>query len=168
MTALGTEAMVRMGELQVSRDAGDVLVTIGLGSCIGLALIDRTRPLAGLAHIVLPKSGHDGEAPAAKFADLAVPALLGQLTGLGAIAARLDAVLVGGAQMFSFGSSPTLDIGRRNEEATRAALAEAGIAVRAAATGGSKGRTIRVHVDSGRVLVNEPGSAEVEVYGGAR
>ncbi len=29
--------MVRMGELAVSAAAGDVLVSLGLGSCIGLA-----------------------------------------------------------------------------------------------------------------------------------
>ena len=33
--------MVRMGELAASAVAGDVLVSLGLGSCIGLALVDR-------------------------------------------------------------------------------------------------------------------------------
>ena len=36
------ETMVRMGELAFSACAGDVLVSLGLGSCIGLALLDRS------------------------------------------------------------------------------------------------------------------------------
>ena len=153
-----------MGELVVSRAPGQVLASIGLGSCIGLVLFERTRPIAGLAHIMLPASNGDTNAPAGKFADRAVPALLTELSKIGATATKLEAVLVGGARMFSFGSSEALDIGRRNEEATRAELQRAGISVRAAATGGSKGRTVRVHVDSRLVTVKEPGAAELELY----
>lgn len=156
--------MVRMGELSVSRTPGHVLSSIGLGSCIGLVLVETTRPLAGLAHIMLPASNLDPEAPIGKFADKAVPALLEKLAALGARRTSIEAVLVGGAQMFSFGSSTTLDIGRRNEEATRVALGHAGIEVRAAATGGRSGRTVRVCVETGRVTVKEPGTPEVELF----
>ena len=38
-TATATDVMVRMGELAASASAGDVLVCVGLGSCIGLALV---------------------------------------------------------------------------------------------------------------------------------
>ena len=50
------ETMVRMGELAASAVADDVLVSLGLGSCIGLALIDKRVGVAGLAHVVLPAS----------------------------------------------------------------------------------------------------------------
>ena len=50
----------------------------------------------------------------------------------------LKAVLVGGAQMFSLGSSAAMDIGVRNEAAVRAALATERIPVVAAEVGGSK------------------------------
>ena len=158
------EAMVRMGELFVSRTPGQVLASIGLGSCIGLVLVEASRPLAGLAHIMLPSSNGDLEAPAGKFADRAVPALVAEMAAIGAAASRLEAILVGGARMFSFGASDSLDIGRRNEEATRAELDRLGISVRAAATGGAKGRTVRVHVDSRLITVKEPGTAEVELF----
>ena len=46
--------MIRMGELATSTDRGAVLAAIGLGSCVGLALIDRGAGVAGLAHIMLP------------------------------------------------------------------------------------------------------------------
>ncbi len=164
MSETPPEAMVRMGELCVSQTSGHVLASIGLGSCIGLVLVEASRPLAGLAHIMLPSSNGDLGAPAGKFADRAVPALVAEMAKIGAVASRLEAILVGGARMFSFGSSETLDIGRRNEEATRAELGRLGISIRAAATGGSKGRTVRVHVHSRLVTVKEPGAAEVELF----
>ena len=42
-----TETMVRMGELALSSNPGDVLVSIGLGSCIGLALLDSALVVEG-------------------------------------------------------------------------------------------------------------------------
>lgn len=171
MTEEAEETVVRMGELSVSRTPGHVLASIGLGSCIGLVLVETARPLAGLAHIVLPSSSGGREAAAGKFADRAVPALLEQMASIGALRCGLRAVLVGGAQMFSLESSSSLDVGRRNEQAAREALTRAGVSVCAAATGGSQGRTVRVYVDSGVVTVKEPGADEVELFsraGGAR
>lgn len=156
--------MVRMGELSVSRTPGHVLASIGLGSCIGLVLLEASRPFAGLAHIVLPTSNERSDAAVGKFADSAVPALLEKMASIGAPRSSLQAVLVGGAQMFALGSASSLDIGRRNELAVREALTHAGLSVHAAATGGNKGRTVRVYVDRGLVTVREPGAAEVELF----
>jgi chemotaxis protein CheD len=165
VTAVGDIA-VRMGELAVSSTRGDVLVSLGLGSCIGLALVDQRRGIAGLAHIMLPEA-IPGGGPAGKFADLAVPELLKQTTALGTTRTVLKAVLVGGAQMFSLGKGSGLDIGGRNESAVRALLAAQRIPVVASATGGSKGRTIRV-IPGGAVLSKEAGGAEIELMPGVR
>lgn len=158
----GGEQMVGIGELAVSTAPDHVLLALGLGSCIGLVVVDSTRPYAGLAHIMLPDSQGATTAPAAKFADRAVPALIEAMTAAGALRSRMQAVLVGGAQMFRFGAG-VLDVGRRNEEATRRALAKAGLDVVAAATGGTTGRTVRVHAAGGTVVVKEAGGAEVEL-----
>ena len=157
------ETMVRMGEYAVS-GAGEVLVSIGLGSCIGLALIDPAREIAGLAHVMLPTSLEGSDATQlGKYADTALPALLADLLALGARRARLDAVLVGGAQMFAFGKN-SLDVGSRNEAAARAALVSARLPVRAAAVGGSTGRTVRVHPSTGIVTVKSAGVPETELF----
>jgi chemotaxis protein CheD len=134
---------VRMGELAVSGVVGDELVAIGLGSCIGLALVDRAANVAGLAHVVLPESQGKTE-PKAKFADLAVPDLTERLLAAGAVKRRLEAVLIGGARMFSVGAS--LDIGARNAEAVRDALGKAGIRIHSEEVGGNRGRTARIIV----------------------
>ena len=158
-TATATDVVVRMGELAASASAGDVLVCVGLGSCIGLALVCRRGRACGLAHIVLPdSSGREADRPA-KFAERAVPALIAALGPHGVRPDSLDAVLVGGAQMFS--TSTGMEIGARNEAAVRAELLRAGIPVMATATAGSVGRTVRVHVATGTVTVREAGAKEM-------
>jgi chemotaxis protein CheD len=165
MTA-GTEIAVRMGEIAVSSNPGDVLIALGLGSCIGLALVDQRRGIAGLAHVMLPEAMAAG-GPEGKFADRAVPELVEQTTALGTSRPMLKAVLVGGAQMFSLGASGALEIGVRNDSAVREALANERIPVVAADTGGSNGRTIRV-IPGGPVLSKAAGGAEIELMPGVR
>ena len=151
-----------MGEIVVSAQAGAELVALGLGSCIGLAMVDRVARLAGLAHIVLPES-RDAHRTPGKFADLAVPELIRRLRQLGGMPDRFEAALVGGAKMFELEGG--LDVGARNEQAVRVALAQAGIAVRAARTGGQQGRTMRVDVASGTVTVRAARAAPIVLLG---
>jgi chemotaxis protein CheD len=158
-------ASARMGEMVVSAVSGDELVALGLGSCIGLALIDRAAGVAGLAHVVLPDSG-SADGPAGKFADLAVPELLAQMRRAGAIERRLEAVLVGGARMFEM--SGGLDIGSRNEKAVRSALTIARVQVRAATTGGNQGRTVRVIAGESVVTVKVAGGQTVTLFDGSK
>ena len=159
------ETMVRMGELAASAVADDVLVSLGLGSCIGLALLDRRAGVAGLAHVVLPVSTGNASAGAYKFADFAVPELISRVIGAGGRRQMLEAVLVGGASMFAV-STTTLEVGQRNEAAVREQLAEQRIKVVAAETGGARGRTVRVHVGTNQVTVREAGSKEFTLVPG--
>lgn len=155
-----------MGELAVSAEPGDELVTIGLGSCIGVAVLDRARAVAAMAHVMLPDASAEREAPAGKYADRAIPALVAAAEELGARRVRLEAVIVGGAQMFSAAVGSALDVGSRNEAAVKAALAQARIPLRAQQTGGGRGRTMRVHVAPALVTVKEAGGIEQELWSG--
>ena len=154
--------MVRMGELAASAASADVLASLGLGSCIGLALVDRQAGVAGLAHIVLPgSSGHAAAQNPLKFADLAVPELIDRVDRLGA--RKLEAVLVGGASMFAAASG--LEVGQRNEAAVREQLKARRIRIAAHQTGGNRGRTIRVHLDEMRVTSRETGGTDTTLIG---
>jgi len=55
-----SELVVRMGEIAATQHAGDVLVGLGLGSCIGLVIVDDRGPVAAMAHVVLPESNGNG------------------------------------------------------------------------------------------------------------
>ena len=52
---MGQVIKVGMADLNICK-APDVLTTIGLGSCIGIALYDPVTKISGLAHIMLPDS----------------------------------------------------------------------------------------------------------------
>jgi chemotaxis protein CheD len=158
------EISVRMGELATSADPDTVLVSIGLGSCIGLALVDAAARVAGLAHIMLPGPGDTAGRAPGTFADTAVPALLDAVLAAGARRMGLNAVIVGGAQMF--GGAGGMQVGARNEEAVRAALREVRLPVVAAETGGASGRTIRVRLDGDvRVTARAAGGPENVLLG---
>ncbi len=152
-----------MGMMAVCRDTDDELYALGLGSCIGLAVVDRSAKVAGLAHIVLPEAGESQEeGEPGKFADRAVPELVFRMRLAGASPRRLEAVLVGGARMFATGE---LDIGARNTTAVQEALEALGVKVHASATGGTLGRSIRVRAASGTVSMKEVGGEAVVLLG---
>jgi chemotaxis protein CheD len=143
-----------MGEMVVSNNPTEELVALGLGSCIGLAIVDPSAGVAGLAHIVLPESNERVD-QVGKFADTAVPELIAQMRRAGGIERRFEAAIAGGARMFEM--SGGLDIGSRNEAAVRAAMAEARIAIKAAKTGGNTGHTVKISVGDLLVTVRSAG-----------
>lgn len=158
-----SDLMARMGELCASGTVGDQLVALGLGSCIGLVLLDRRKGVAGLAHIVLPASDGHKELNPFKFADKAVPELIRQVTARGGRKPMFEAILVGGASMFA-GAGSTLEVGVRNAAAVREALAKERIRIHAEDTGGTKGRTVRVDPATGIVTVRKAGSKDEQLY----
>jgi chemotaxis protein CheD len=147
----------------VSADPSDELVALGLGSCIGLAIVDPSAGVAGLAHIVLPESG-DKVDQMGKFADTAVPELIARMRRAGAAERRFEVAMCGGARMFEMTGG--LDIGSRNEAAVRAALTAARVPVRAAQTGGNQGRTVKVSVSDCHVTVRVAGRPAVTLLEG--
>jgi len=150
---VGEVRRVGMADLAAGRDPV-VLVTIGLGSCVGVALYDDQAKVGGLAHIMLPQANGLPVTNPAKFADTALPLLVKKMEELGADPRRLTAKIAGGAQMFQL-AQPTemMRIGERNTEAVLSWLRVAGIRVVAQDTGGSWGRTIELDTSTGELRV---------------
>ena len=66
---MGQMIKVGMADLKICK-APDALTTIGLGSCIGIALYDPMSKVSGLAHVMLPDSTQiKNNSVIAKFAD---------------------------------------------------------------------------------------------------
>jgi chemotaxis protein CheD len=148
----GRELIVRVADLKVGGPE-DVLVTIGLGSCIAIVLYDATARVGGLAHVLLPSPALSRrEKNPAKCPQTAVPLLLEQMARLGASPRRITARIAGGASMFAALSAPgTVNMGERNVVATRDALMSHGIPLVAQDVGADYGRTVRFHVADGQV-----------------
>jgi chemotaxis protein CheD len=157
------EIFVGMGDVAVTADSNHVLTTIGLGSCVGVALLDPQRHTIGLAHVIFPKAPKPDVDEPGRYADTAVATLLAALARLGSANANLAAVLVGGARMFSFGRSVEPDVGATNLAAIEQALDAARVPIRARATGGAIGRSLRVHAGEAVVSLRE-GREDCELY----
>lgn len=154
----GDEALeqvpVRIGEVRVAGDRS-LLFTLGLGSCVAVALYDAEVRLGGLAHAMLPRPERSHrEAPPGRFAATAVPLLVEMLEAAGAARGRLRARLAGGASMFpELLETDGLQLGRRNVEAAREALHGLGIAVDGEEVLGTWGRSVFLRTVDGALLV---------------
>jgi chemotaxis protein CheD len=151
---------IGLGHWAVAQGDGR-LACLGLGSCVAVVLDDRQARVGGMIHVVLPTPAlsRDHSNPA-RFAETAVPLLIGEVVRAGAVRGRLRARLAGGASLFAALTAPgTVQIGQRNVNACRTALAAAGIDVVAAAVGGELGRSVWYDVASGIVTVRSVGHA---------
>jgi len=152
--------VVGMADLKVAKHP-DKLTTLGLGSCVGITLFDRTKKIGGLAHCMLPTyKGFEGQ-NIAKFVDSAVIELINQMVRIGASRSSLVAKIAGGAHMFGGSqNSDMLRIGERNAASGLAILKQLSIPVQANDTGGTYGRTIELDIDTGALKIRAVGAGE--------
>ena len=149
---------VGMEDLNTVKAPG-ILTTLGLGSCVGIALYDKTNKIAGLVHAMLPSSKEiRNNENKAKFVDTGIELLIEKMVREGAKKSNLTAKITGGSQMFSFNSSSNiLNIGERNVIATKKKLQELKIRIISEDTGGNYGRTIELNAEDGSLLVKTIG-----------
>ncbi len=165
LTAEARRVSVGIGQLAVSRDPNEVLIAYGLGSCVGISCYDPEAKVAALAHILLPSS--EGKRPddrePARFADTGIDTLLQRLLEAGAVKRRLIVKLAGGAAVLGAANAEKFKIGVRNAEAITERLKHHGIRVAASDLGGTRGRTMEVHVATGKTFVRTAASPASEL-----
>lgn len=137
----------------------DKLTTLGLGSCVGIALYDSSTKICGLAHIMLPDSTQiRNNENRAKFADTGIRDLISQMISAGASKTRLVAKIAGGAQMFAVSDkSDFMRVGEKNVSAVKQVLAAEGIRIVAEDTGLNYGRTVEIDSADGRYMIRAVG-----------
>ena len=161
---MSDEIRVGIADLNVTSSPNS-LITVGLGSCIGITLYDKIKKNGGLLHIMLPDSTQFSNVPNPfKFADLGVPILLKQILDMGSQKRDIVAKIAGGASMFNFSDkSMIMDIGNRNGIAVKKALEELKIPLLGEDTGGNKGRTVIFNTESGSVQIRTVGLGIKEI-----
>lgn len=152
---------VGMADLKVCL-APDSITTLGLGSCVGIAIRDPINKVGGLAHVMLPDSTAIRQNNnIAKFADTGIAELVRLMEQNGAVRKRMVAKIAGGAQMFAFqNKSDLVRVGDRNVEATKQKLKELNIPILAEDTGDSYGRTVIFHPETGDFVIRAVGKPE--------
>lgn len=151
---------VGMADLKVCPHP-NAITTLGLGSCVGIALYDPVTKVAGLAHVMLPDSTQiRNNENKAKFADTGIRELVEKMANAGANRTRLVAKIAGGAQMFAFQNSSNSDmvrVGERNVEATKKTLKALNIRLLAEDTGLNYGRTVEFYSENGDFVIKSVG-----------
>jgi chemotaxis protein CheD len=128
-----------------------ILSISGLGSCVGLALMDVVSRIGGLAHIVLPdsKEGKDALKWPGKYADIAVRKLVERMLSMGSQALFLRAKLVGGANVCTSGGFD----GSRNISRVRTELSAIPIEIIAEELGFRLSRSMKFDTGNGKITV---------------
>lgn len=161
---MGEVIKVGMADLKICISP-DSITTLGLGSCVGIALRDPVTKIGGLAHIMLPDStAIRNQTNIYKFADTGIDELVRLMVEKGASKQRMVAKIAGGAQMFAFqNKSDLVRVGERNVEATKSKLKELGIKILAEDTGNSYGRTVIFYPETGDYYIRAVGKSETVI-----
>ncbi len=150
--------VVGVGDLQVSGDPADSIVTYSLGSCIGLCIYDPVAHVGGLLHYMLPDSKISPEKAATNpymFADTGIPILFRQAYALGAVKGRITVRAAGGAQILD--AAGLFNIGKRNILEMRKILWQNGVMLGPSELGGSVNRTVTLEVSTGEIVLKTSG-----------
>lgn len=155
---------VGMADLNICKSP-DGITTLGLGSCVGVALRDPTTKIGGLLHAMLPDSTViKNNTCVEKFVDSGLDELVKRMVKAGANRARLEAKLAGGAQMFAFQrNSDLVKVGERNAEAARKKLRAMHIRLLAEDTGLNYGRTVIYYPETGIYVIKAVGKPEKSI-----
>jgi chemotaxis protein CheD len=113
------------------------LVGTILGSCVAVCLWDRRLRFGGMNHFVLPVQPAT-EAPSVRFGDVAIPALVEGMIGLGSAVEDLQAKVFGGASVL-VAAAGGVSVGRRNLKLAVAELRRRRIPIVAGRLAGDQG-----------------------------
>ncbi len=157
---MGSKKMVvvGVGNMLTSKDPQTMLVTLSLGSCIGVVVYDPVHHVGGMLHAMLPNSFANQDRAVARpfmFVDTGLPALLNAIYSLGGSKERLTVTIAGGAQFVT--RSPMFNIGERNTASVKDLLLNIGISAHIVECGGHYSRTLRLDLASGGLTLDAPG-----------
>ncbi len=152
--------MIRVGmaDYKICRSPQKIS-TLGLGSCLGVVLYDKTTKICGMAHVMMPDSTKISKnSNRMKFVDTCIADMYEEILAAGARKTSLVAKIAGGAKMFSYQSNNShLNIGEQNIEAVRQLLAQWNIPIIAEDVGSNYGRTIEFNSATGELVIKSVG-----------
>ena len=155
----GTGQLVKIGLARYRvGEAPMRMMTMALGSCLGIVLYDPGTAIGALAHVMHPSRERlRNQGSRAKFVDSAVSMMIDKMIRRGARKMSIVAKIFGGARMFEPkpGVPGVLQIGAENVAAAREELEAQRIPIVAEHVGGTRGRTILFDVSDGSVVLRD-------------
>lgn len=156
--------IVGVADCRVSSCPEDVLITHALGSCLGIVAYDGRAVVGGLLHVMMPLSEINPEKAQLNpymFVDTGFQCLLDEMEQQGAARKRMRIIVAGGASVHK-STGDRFAIGKRNFVVFKRMMWSEGLLITAEDVGGQRARTMRLYLDSGRVVVSS-GSEEWEL-----
>jgi chemotaxis protein CheD len=153
--------VVNVGDMVVSQDPSDVLVTYSLGSCLGVAVYDPLARVGGLIHCKLPLSCNHPVKAAQNpciFVDTGMTVFLNALFARGLRRNRAVVSVAGAAQNARLKES--FPIGKNNCVVLRKILWKNEILISAGDLGGTGSRNLWLNMANGKVVVSSQGGQE--------
>jgi chemotaxis protein CheD len=154
----GVVHTVGVGDMKISTERGDMIITHALGSCLGIAVHDPC--VGGLLHVMLPLSTID-PVKAFKnpfmFVDTGFAQLLSTCFKAGAQKHRLEIRVAGGTNSKDREEEDLFQIGKRNLVILRKLLWKNGLLLKSYDVGGTDSRTMALEIGSGKVTIKSGG-----------
>ncbi|NCC23882.1 MAG: chemotaxis protein CheD [Deltaproteobacteria bacterium] len=145
--------VVHISDMKISKNPRDVLVTHSLGSCLGLAAYDPEVRVGALIHCLLPN--HSGNPKAREnpymFVSSGVPAMIRKMYDYGAEKQRIILKAAGCGRMLNITNQ--FDTGEKNFSTLLKLLEVNDMPLAARDVGGSRPRTVVLHLENGRVVI---------------
>lgn len=159
-----SDLIVGISDIKVSNNAGDVIITYALGSCIGIVVFDPIAKVGGMLHYMLPESTLDQNKARENpemFADTGIPLLFKSCYKLGADKKRMIVKAAGGASILD--DTNFFRIGQKNIMAMRKIFWKNNVMIDEEDTGLNYNRTIRLGISTGKVFVRSSGGEMKEL-----
>lgn len=153
---------IGIGEMKVSKDPQENLITFSLGSCLGLTIYDPEVKVGGLIHCMLPLSKTNpqkAEIRPAMFVDTGIPLLFKQCYALGADKERLIIKAAGCGDVID--KLDMFKVGQRNYAMLKKLLWKNKLLIKKESIGGNQSRTIALNMDTGITIMKSRGKEEV-------
>ncbi len=147
--------VVNIADMKISNKPEDTLITYSLGSCIAVVLYDPRTRNGGMIHIMLPDSKIERDKSKIipyKYVDTGIPLLFKSLFKMGSKRNSIVVKVIGGSNVMD--KNKFFNIGERNYAAVRKILWRNNIMISAEDVGGSKSRTVKLFLDTGKVVVS--------------
>lgn len=155
--------VIGVGDMAATNIPGEVIKTLGLGSCVAVVMLHPGTRTVGMVHVALPESSIDAARAQAKpgyFADTGIPALIQQMNTNGTCR-ELIVKLAGGANVLD--PNDRFNIGKRNILMIKKMLWSYGLGPRSEDVGGHISRSVAVDTERGRVIVTSAGRGSWEI-----
>ena len=145
------EVYLHPGQTYASTDPA--IISMILGSCVGVCLYDCQRFIGGATHYMLPRWDGAGQ-PSSRYGDVAIDTLLKKLESFGSRRKDLRAMIFGGASMFrAIRGGPMGQIGINNVNMATEVLSSNHITIATKDVGGERSRKLKLETISGVVYL---------------